>query len=159
MDETNRMMTKIAREAGRFSRKMLSGSGLGPMEHELIHAVSKAPGLSQEEAGRALGRDKGAVTRMVQSLEKKGYLTREISPTDRRQKCLFVTERALSVKASSQKCEAFFYGWLTENLPPEDRDVFLRVLEQLYHKSKAQRQNQFAALTAAWEAEHEYLEA
>lgn len=156
MDETNRMITKIAREAGRFSRRMLSGSGLGPVEHELIHLLGKTPGISQEEASRGLGRDKAAIARMAQNLEKKGFITREISETDRRQKNLFPTQQALLVKNTSQKCEAFFYDWLTEALPPEDKAVFLRILEQLYHKSKAQRRENFAQLAGAWEAAHEH---
>jgi len=158
LDETKRMITKIARESQRFSRLVLSGSGLGLTEHEFIHIVNKRPGISQEEVSRKLGKDKAAVTRMTQNLERKGYVLRSTSEIDKRQKCLFVTEKAKLVKNTATKCEAFFYHFLTEDIVPEEKEVFLRVLEQIYRKSKTERQSGFAGIDKLWSEENESFE-
>lgn len=158
MDESKRMITKIAREAGRFCNRALEGADLTPGEQDLLQAVRKQSDCTQEQLADKLGRDKGAVTRSVQNLERKGYLLRRTNPDNRRQKLLTVTERALEVKHSTTQCQAFFYAWLLEDLPPEERAAFLETLDKLYWKSKLQRREEFARLLQRWEVSHDDLE-
>lgn len=144
-------MAKITRESQRFTRRILDGNGLGLSENEMIHAVNKSPGISQDSVAKALGKDKAAVTRMAQNLEKKGYLIRSQSEADRRQKALYVTEKGRQVKESAARCQAFFFQWLLQDLKEEEKEQFLTTLGLLYQKSKQERRQGFEDLVKLWE--------
>ena len=99
MDITQRRMTKIAREAAKFTTRTLRADGVGTAEFDLIHVVRHAPGITQAEACKRLGVDKGAVARQAANLESKGYLIRARNPKDGRSQLLYATEKAERLKA------------------------------------------------------------
>lgn len=84
MDITQRQITKIAREAGKFTSRTIKEEGVGTAEFDLIHVVWKRPGITQSEICRILGADKGAVAKQTANLEAKGYLQRQSNPSDGR---------------------------------------------------------------------------
>ena len=55
MDITQRQITKIAREVGKFTSRTIKEEGVGTAEFDLIHVVRKRPGITQSEICRILG--------------------------------------------------------------------------------------------------------
>ena len=54
MDDTQRKMTKIAREVGKFTVQMMKEEGIGTAEFDVIHFVRHHPGaIPDEHAGNA----------------------------------------------------------------------------------------------------------
>ena len=139
MDQTRRQITKIAREAGKLTVRMMKETGIGSGEFDLIHAVRHTPGISQSEVCQQLNMDKGAVARRVASLEAKGYLTRRKNPEDGRGQMLYATEAAEELKRSKAQVETAFYEWLLEELTEEERQTFALLLYLLYARSKQER--------------------
>lgn len=146
MDITQRKITKIAREALRFTSKVLKDTGLGLSEYEFIHCIRHNPGISQEGVREKLGLDKAAVARRAANLEKKGFIVRKPDPNDGRSKQLYVTEQANAVKNSKVAVEAFFYEWLMEDITSDEKEIFLSVLDRIYWKSKNERRADFKNL-------------
>ena len=139
MDITQRRMTKIAREGGSVEPQVyMDALQLEPAEFDLIHVVRHAPGITQAEACKRLGVDKGAVARQAANLESKGYLIRARNPKDGRSQLLYATEKAERLKNSKTQVETLFYEWLLEPLGKKERREFVRVLELLYQRSKAE---------------------
>ncbi len=155
MDDTKRQITKIAREASRFTGKVLRDKGLGLSEYEFIHCVRHNPGISQAGVREKLGLDKAAVARRAANLEKKGYLERRADPKDRRGKQLFATEKSSDVNNAKVAVEEFFYEWLMQGLAAEEREVFLSVLDKIYWKSKTERREEFQNLIALEAKRHD----
>lgn len=147
MDESRRQITKITREVGKFTVRTLKADGVGTGELDLIHVVRKNPGITQAGIGKQLGTDKGAVAKQTLNLEAKGYLRREPNPADGRSQLIFPTEKAQRLKVSKAHIEAVFYGWLLEGLEPEERAVFVRLLEKLYLRCKEESKAGFPAVT------------
>ena len=87
--------------------------------------------------------DKGAAAKRVASLENKGYLIRKPNPDDGRSQLLYATEKAEDLKNSKAQIETIFYEWLLEDLSAEEKEAFCKTLDQLYWKSKRQRQAGF----------------
>ena len=143
MDHSAREITKIAREAGKLTVRMMKETGIGTGEFDLIHAVRHNPGISQKEISALLNMDKGAVARRVVSLENKGYLVRRPSPEDGRVRMLFATEKAESLKCSKAAVETVFYDWLLEELTEEERETFAALLDRLYRRAKAESRGGF----------------
>ena len=63
MDQTERKMTKIAREVGKFTVQTMKEEGIGTAEFDFIHLVRHNPGITQTEVREKLKIDKGAAAR------------------------------------------------------------------------------------------------
>lgn len=59
MDESGRKITKIAREAGKFTLKMMKEEGIGTAEFDFIHFIRHNPGVTQAKVREQLKIDKG----------------------------------------------------------------------------------------------------
>lgn len=143
MDNTERKITKIAREANRFTVQTMKEDGIGTAEMDVIHFVRHNPGTTQKEMWEALKIDKGATARRVARLEEKGYLTREPNPLDGRSQLLYPTEKAEALRNSKAEIEGSFYEWLLDGLPDDEKEVFCKTLNTLYLKSKEGRRAGF----------------
>ena len=155
MDRTRRQITKIAREVGTFSTRMLRADGVGTAEYDYIHAVRKNPGITQAELRERLGLDKGAAARRASRLEAKGYLVRRENPADGRSQLLYATEQADQLKNSKASVEALYYEWLAEALSEEELEEFCRLLEILYRRSKEESKAGFPTLTRLFQERSE----
>ena len=105
MDDTQRKITKIAREAAKFTVQTMKAEGIGTAEFDFIHLVRHKPGITQAEIRETLKIDKGAAARRAASLEAKGYLVRKPNPEDKRSQLLFATEKAEELKNSKANIE------------------------------------------------------
>lgn len=148
MDDTQRKITKIAREAAKFTVQTMKAEGIGTAEFDFIHLVRHKPGITQAEIRETLKIDKGAAARRAASLEAKGYLVRKPNPEDKRSQLLFATEKAEELKNSKASIEDAFYDWLIAYLSEADRREFCRILDILYWKSKEERRVDFTHVSA-----------
>lgn len=148
MDDTQRKITKIAREAAKFTVQTMKAEGIGTAEFDFIHLVRHKPGITQAEIRKTLKIDKGAAARRAASLEAKGYLVRKPNPEDKRSQLLFATEKAEELKNSKASIEDAFYDWLIADLSEADRREFCRILDILYWKSKEERRVDFTHVSA-----------
>ena len=153
MDPTERKITKIAREAGKFTVQAMKEEGIGTAEFDFIHLVRHHPGITQTEVREQLKIDKGAAARRAASLETKGYLIRKPNPWDGRSQLLYATEKAEKLKNSKAHIETVFYEWLLSELPGEEKEAFCKTLDTLYWKSKWQRQKGFTDVAKLLEEE------
>ena len=142
-DCTRRQITKIAREAGRFTVQTMREDGIGTAEFDFIHLLRHHPGLTQAQIREELKIDKGAAARRTSSLEAKGYLVRRKNPADGRSQLLYATEKAENLRNSKAMLEQTFYEWLLAELSDEDRAEFCRILNDLYIRSKQQARSGF----------------
>ena len=143
MDYSKRQITKIAREASRFTVRTMKAVGVGTAEFDFIHLLRHHPGLTQAQIREELKIDKGAAARQAASLEAKGYLIRKENPADGRSQLLYATEKAENLRNSKVSLEQAFYDWLLSELPEEDRNEFCRILNDLYLRSKQQSRSGF----------------
>ena len=67
-----------------------------------------------------------------------GLQATERNPKDGRSQLLYATEKAERLKNSKTQVETLFYEWLLEPLGKKERREFVRVLELLYQRSKAE---------------------
>lgn len=148
MDLTKRYITKVARAAGRYAAGALKKSGIGSTEYECLHVIRKNEGTNQEQISEMLNIDKAAVTRMIHNLEKKGYAVRKKDTEDKRSNKIYSTEKALAIKFDETDAESLFYEWLMEDIAPDEAEIFLRVLDKLYSKSKKERSDNFCNMKA-----------
>ena len=158
MDETERKITKIAREVSKFTIQTMKEEGIGTAEFDFIHLIRHFPGLTQAEVREQLKIDKGAAARRAASLESKGYLYRKPNPKDKRSQLLYATEKADQLKNSKAYIEGVFYEWLLAELPEEEKESFCETLDTLYWRSKLQRRAGFTEISEYLESKSGYNE-
>lgn len=146
MDPTERKITKIAREAGKFTVQAMKEEGIGTAEFDFIHLVRHHPGITQTELAGMLHADKPAIARRTASLERKGYLRREPNPEDGRSQLLFATPQAEGLRNAKAETESAFYDYLMDGLSESDRETFLNLLDVVYRRSKAESRAGFPHL-------------
>jgi len=105
--------------------------GLTPMLFGVLAIIDEQPGVTQAEIAEALGADPSTMVRLLDQLEKRDWVKREPSPTDRRSTRPVLTaagrellERATPlVIASDQR--------ISTRLTPAQRETLLALLEEL----------------------------
>lgn len=75
--------------------------------------------------------DKSAITRTLQSLEKKGFVKREKSEEDKRINCVYLTEKALSYKDELDKIIDDWQEFLNDCIPRDEYDKVATALENI----------------------------
>lgn len=117
--------TKINRDEA-FPEYGLTGIQVG-----YINLVCKFPGTNQDEFAKWLFVNKSSVTRQVCQLMEMGYITREVSPEDKRVKLLYPTEKATAL---FPQIDRHFEEWndiLTGTLSSEEQEQLLGLLKHL----------------------------
>lgn len=117
MDNTERKITKIAREVSAFTVQTMKAEGVGTAEFDFIHLVRHHPGVTQTQVRATLRIDKGAAARRAANLEAKGYLIRRDNPEDGRSQLLYATEKAESLKNSKAEIETAFSNGCFRSCP------------------------------------------
>ena len=107
-----------------------------PCHHTFLFAVCRAPGRSQEEIARELCINKSTVARNLNSLEEKGYITREFLPNDKRQLAVYPTEKMLAVLPEIKRASLDWMSLLSEGISPEELEIFNSVLERMQARAR-----------------------
>lgn len=82
-----------------------------------------------------MGKDKSAILRMIDLLEKKELLRRVVDQNDRRKNQLLVTKKGEQFIAEFREIEAVFSKELLEGLSDADIQTFRKVVNHLKNKS------------------------
>lgn len=134
-----REITKIARNAKLYAVRSCENE-LPFLQMQAFRHILKHPGCHLCDVATALGSDKAAISRMLTSLEKKGYI--------RKEKCgrwitLYAIKTISNLDMETKDREQQFYEWLFAQLPQKDRIVFCAILDQVYQYAKAERKSNF----------------
>jgi DNA-binding MarR family transcriptional regulator len=107
------------------------GLGLTPMLYGVLVVLDEQPGASQAEISEVLGADPSTMVRLLDQLEKRGWVKREPSPVDRRSTRPALTEagRTLLVEATPLVLESDLR--IATRLTPAQRETLLELLREL----------------------------
>ena len=136
MPATMKTLNNISRCQAMYRKKIISAENLCPNHYAFVLAVCRRPGLSQEELAGELCLDKSTVARAVAYLEKHSYIIRILNEKDRRQYLVHPSEKMLNVCPKVQLANREWNERLTEEVSPEEMDVFCRVLSKMEQSAK-----------------------
>ena len=87
----------ISRSYATYQRSFNGLTELQPSQITLINYIFRHPGSRQDSLTDALGIDKTRLTHRLNDLEKKGYITREVSLEDARVRLIYPTEKTAEI--------------------------------------------------------------
>lgn len=81
--------------------------GLQLRDYIVLSALTSSPGLTQSELGKTLGLDKTTLMSQLDRLERRGLVTRNAHPSDRRLRIPAITQAGEELRATvARACDA-----------------------------------------------------
>ena len=87
--------------------------------------------LTQQAIAFIIQKDKNSVTQFIDSLEKKGLVTRSVAKEDRRVNNIVVTNEGMALKDSTKQLAIETMNKALKDIPEEDIQTFVSVLKKV----------------------------
>ena len=106
-------------------------------QHAVLHILNERDSdVILKEMADAMGKDKSAILRIIDVLEKKELVRRAVDPKDRRKKYLMVTKKGVQVIGQFLEIEAELRTELKEGLTKEEMKTFYKVVSHIKVKAE-----------------------
>jgi MarR family transcriptional regulator, organic hydroperoxide resistance regulator len=93
--------------------------------------IDEKEGTSASKLAPLIGMEATSLTRMLKTLETKGYIIKKPDDTDKRSVRLFLTEEGKKKKEISKKTVKAFNKMVREAVPEEELRIFFQVVEEV----------------------------
>lgn len=107
------------------------GVPLTPEQFMLIDLLWNLGEMTQQELADRMQKDKNSVTNLVDAIERKGFVVRRQSKTDRRSNTLVLTEKAELLKPGAKEKGISILDKILEGISEEELRAFLATLRKL----------------------------
>ena len=107
------------------------GVPLTPEQFMLIDLLWNHGEMSQQQLADMMQKDKNSVTKLVDAIEKKGFVVRRKSRQDRRSNTLVLTENANQLKPGAKQKGIFILDQMLEGISEDELRSFLSTLRKL----------------------------
>ena len=104
---------------------------LTPEQFMLIDLLWNQGEMTQQELADQLHKDKNSVTKLVDAIERKGFVIRRQNRNDRRANTLLLTDKAEILKPGAQKKGISILDKMLEGISEEELRTFLTTLRKL----------------------------
>ncbi len=112
-------------------------AGAGPAmectkpQYAVLRAVEADPGLDQASAAQFAGSDKATVAALLERLEDRRLIRREVNPLDRRRRKLYLTRQGEDLLASAGPLVADLNQEMLSRLSPSEQAELVILLRKL----------------------------
>ena len=138
MDETTRPLrfdgciaTNIEqtyRHLEQVYERLIAPTGLNVLEWYALRALYEEDGLSASRLAALVCRHPSSMTALLNRMEQRGLLRREVDPADRRSVRVFLTAQGRAQRPHVEQVAAQLDRLFKERITPEQLDTFLHVL-------------------------------
>lgn len=104
---------------------------LTPEQFLLIDLLWNQGPLSQQELADQMQKDKNSITKLVDAIERKGFVVRRQNPDDRRSNTIILTDLANSFKDDAKTKGVSILNKMLNGIPEKELNSFLETLEKL----------------------------
>jgi len=104
-----------------------AGFDLTPVQFAAMDAITCNPGIDQAGVASRIAYDRATIGGVVDRLEQKGYVTRNVSPQDRRAREVWPTDRGVRVYRHSLPVVAALQAEILPGLTSQERARFLEL--------------------------------
>lgn len=133
--------TQTSRNMIRFLTTQLKDYGVTPEQWTVLKRLDSHSGISQKELAQKADKDQATVTRILDILERKKLISKEVNKEDRRSFLLHITEKGQeAVKEMHPFIEKLFEEILLHDISEENlatfRQVLLQINQNILHHDK-----------------------
>ena len=102
----------------------------------MLHFIFCHGEISQQELAEATDKDKSAVLRGIDILERKGYVSRIADATDRRKNILRISEKALEILDTVKPHFMEHANIMTHDIPENEINTCMQVLKKMQENAR-----------------------
>jgi DNA-binding MarR family transcriptional regulator len=118
-----------------FQKKIAEAEiGITVEQAKVINLLKHRPGSNQMQLAQALRKDKPAITRLLESLEKQYLVLRKEDEIDRRNKRIFLTDDGDQKHAEMAPIREEFFALIQTALDEQELEEVKRILKKLRSK-------------------------
>jgi MarR family transcriptional regulator for hemolysin len=122
----------MIRSARQIINHNLRPLGLSSAEGNiLLHMWLHGQEMEQERLAEQLDISKPAVSRTLNSLEKKGYVSRQPAPDDRRVQRVFLTGKTLAIGPQLEHAYNQIFALAVQGISPAELEEFTRLFRRM----------------------------
>ena len=111
--------------------------GITPVQYSALQTICTEPGIDQKTLATRIGYDTSTIAGVIDRLEARGLLARNVSPIDRRARLLSPTPAGLGLLQAAVPRMLRSQERLLEPLDGPERDEFLRLMRRLIDANAA----------------------
>jgi MarR family transcriptional regulator, temperature-dependent positive regulator of motility len=112
------------------ARTRSAGSGLTPVQFGALVAIEAHPGLDQATLASAIAYDRVTIGGVIDRLESKGFVRREIAKDDRRSRRLHLQPQGRAALAAIRPHVALVQQCILQGLSAKEQETFLLLLQK-----------------------------
>lgn len=136
----NQVNHRIAIVAGLLKRQIYriiaeNGVEITPEQWVILNYLWEKDGLTIGELATKSKKDFANVTRIVEKLQKQGYVTKEKSKDDGRSYLVFYTKKAKEIKSEVKKCQKRSLKISLKDVSQKEQDAILAILDKIEKNS------------------------
>ena len=135
MSHYMRSINRIARCGLLFRDEKFKEHGLNGHQSVYLYNIVNSPGISQEELSKKILVNKSNVARQVSLLEEKGFVTREICETDKRQFKIYPTDKSKIILPVISEIVKEWNRTLLSGISENDKKILEDSLEKIMERA------------------------
>lgn len=97
----------------------------------MLHLLTQGQEIRQEQLVEQLDISKPAISRTINSLERKGYVVRHPDPDDKRAHLIRLTDRALEIGLAVEQAYDHVYRLALQGISQEEFDYFVKLFSRM----------------------------
>ena len=140
-EEFEALAARLVRAAGLYEPGRLTAAGVSASEGSALAELATGPGLSQQDLADRLGLEKSTISRLVTGLERKGWITRERDPDNRRYYRLQLTRTGKTTARKVRTAWHERHQRILTALTPTEREALGVVLAGLIRVFEAEHRS------------------
>jgi len=109
---------------------------ISPPQYGTLVLIDANPGISQSAIAGALRFDRSTLVQIIDRLEDRKLVIREVSATDRRSHALKLTELGHSLLNDLNSLVSSHEQYMTRNLSADERNTLMELLARVYKKAE-----------------------
>ena len=113
-------------------KRSVGEAEISPPQFGTLVLIEANPGISQSAIAAALRFDRSTLVQIIDRLEERGLVVREVSARDRRSHALKLTEDGARQLAALKRLIAAHEARLTAGLDPADKRTLVDLLRRIY---------------------------
>ena len=122
-----------------FQKRMEdAGYDLTPVQFATMQALQQNPGIEQAQVAAMIAYDRATIGGVIDRLEKKGYVSRHVSPRDRRAREVSLTEKGHRIVKEIYPVVEKLQMEILDGLTKSERQQFLSLAQKIVAKSVAE---------------------
>ena len=131
----------LNRQFNMFINSELKGKNINATEFMYIGYLYENDGITQDDLAKEFLVDKAAITRTLKNMEDKGFIRRERSDTDGRERRIYLTDKAADYRSLAESIQKKYIKMAGETLTAKKQSEIENTVSYMVDLIKAINQN------------------